>query len=56
MEKNDKRWLLRFSNFQRALQILEEGASLAKTRTLSNLERQGLIKAFDCTHELAWNV
>lgn len=29
---------------------------LSRERELSNLEEQGLIKAFEYTHELAWNV
>ncbi len=29
--------------------------SLADSRELSELEKQGLIKAFEFTHELAWN-
>ena len=30
--------------------------SLAHQRPLSDLEKQGLIQAFEFTHELAWNV
>ncbi len=29
---------------------------LGRQRPLSELERQGLIKVFEFTHELAWNV
>ena len=29
---------------------------LAKQRQLSNLEEQGLIHAFEYTHEMAWNI
>ncbi len=29
---------------------------LSKERSLSDLEEQGLIQAFEYTHELAWNV
>ena len=29
---------------------------LARARPLSDLEKQGLIQAFEFTHELAWNV
>lgn len=43
-------------NFQRALEQLSEGVALAKLRVLSRLEQQGLIKAFEFSHELAWNV
>ena len=30
-------------------------SALAERRDLSDLERQGLIQAFELTHELAWN-
>ena len=38
----DIRWKQRFDNYTRAL--------------LTDLEQQGLIQAFEFTHELAWNV
>lgn len=34
---------------------MKEAVSLAQQRLLSNLEEQGLIQAFEYTHELAWN-
>lgn len=49
------RWTQRFSNFQLALQQLDDAAELSKTRELTDLEKQGLIQAFEYTHELAWN-
>jgi len=52
----DIRWQQRFSNYRLALSRLDEGVSLARQRPLSNLEKQGLIQAFEFTHELAWNV
>ena len=52
----DIRWKQRFSNYTRALQRLAEAVDLAGERELSNLEKQGLIKYFGSTHELAWNV
>lgn len=54
--REDVRWRQRFANFQRALQQLRDAVVLGTQRPLSNLEQQGLIKAFEFTHELAWNV
>ena len=51
----DVRWQQRFSNFLRALERLKEGIDLADIRELSDLEKQGVIQAFEFTHELAWN-
>ncbi len=56
MTDTDIRWQQRFNNYTRALQQLSSAVSLAKTRSLSDLEKQGLIQAFEFTHELAWNV
>ena len=53
---NEIRWEQRLSHFNLALNQLESAVNLAKQRALSNLEKQGLIKAFEFTHELAWNV
>ncbi|MFZ6033711.1 MAG: nucleotidyltransferase substrate binding protein [Melioribacter sp.] len=55
-EKKDIRWIQRFDNFQLALKQLKDGIDEYKKRTLSLLEKQGVIKAFEFTHELAWNV
>jgi nucleotidyltransferase substrate binding protein (TIGR01987 family) len=52
----DIRWQQRLFNFQRALEQLSDAVALAKRRVLSRLEQQGLIKAFEFSHELAWNV
>ena len=52
----DIRWRQRFSNFHRALQTLADAVELARQRPLSKLEQQGLIRGFEFTHELAWNV
>jgi nucleotidyltransferase substrate binding protein (TIGR01987 family) len=56
MTDMDIRWQQRFNNYTRALQQLSSAVSLAKTRFLSDLEKQGLIQAFKFTHALAWNV
>ncbi len=50
----DIRWQQRFKNYQKALKQLENAVAIAKERPLSNLEQQGLIQAFEYTHELAW--
>jgi len=52
----DVRWRQRFSNFKKALIQLEDAVVLGKQRELSKLEKQGVIQAFEFTHELAWNV
>ncbi len=51
---NDIRWQQRFSNYQKALKQLKAGVDLSAQRELSLLEKQGLIQAFEYTHELAW--
>ena len=56
MNKQDIRWQQRFENFQNALGELTEAVELYQHRPLSKLEKQGLVKAFEFTHELAWNV
>jgi nucleotidyltransferase substrate binding protein (TIGR01987 family) len=56
MNKKDIRWRQRFQNFRKAYRQLSEAAALARQRPLSELEQQGLIHAFEFTHELAWNV
>ena len=55
MAASDIRWIQRFDNFKRAFASLQEAAEIADRRGLSELERQGLIQAFEFTHELAWN-
>ena len=51
--QSDIRWKQRFYNYQKALiqltKFIEKGE-------LSELEEQGIIKAFEYTYELAWNV
>src|SRR5271157_370741 len=55
MKKQDVRWRQRFQNFNKAFAQLSGAAALAQQRPLSELEQQGLIQAFEFTHELAWN-
>ncbi|MCP9910085.1 nucleotidyltransferase substrate binding protein [Cyanobium sp. BA20m-p-22] len=50
----DIRWHQRFVNFRQALARLRDAVELSQQRSLSEMERQGLIKAFEFTHELSW--
>ncbi len=52
VDKKDIRWEQRFSNYQKALAQLQK---FIDKGILSELEEQGLIKAFEYTYELAWN-
>ena len=54
MTSHDIRWRQRSSNYRRALARLVEAVELSGQRPLSDLERQGLIQAFEFTHELSW--
>lgn len=56
MKNQDIRWVQRFRNFKGAFHQLASAAKLAQERGLSDLEQQGMIRAFEFTHELAWNV
>lgn len=50
------RWVQRLDNYGKALTQLSNAVMLSKERALSDLEKQGMIQAFEFTHELAWNV
>ncbi len=54
MSNDDIRWQQRLVNYRRALVQLQKAVVLRQTRELSELEQQGLIQAFEFTHELAW--
>jgi len=56
MDEQDIRWRQRFENYKKALAKLGEAVHLNTQRALSELERQGIIQAFEFTHELAWKV
>jgi nucleotidyltransferase substrate binding protein (TIGR01987 family) len=47
----DVRWEQRFQNYERALAALSRGL---QQREYNELERQGLIQAFEYCYELAW--
>jgi nucleotidyltransferase substrate binding protein (TIGR01987 family) len=51
-EKNqDIRWQQRYNNFEKAFNQLQR---FLETESLNEMEKQGLIKAFEYTYELAW--
>ena len=54
MKDEDIRWIQRFDNYKKALKQLRNAVKLADERKLSELEKQGLIQAFEFTHELSW--
>jgi nucleotidyltransferase substrate binding protein (TIGR01987 family) len=56
MNASDVRWQQRFANYKKALAQLKDAVELSEQRALSQLEKQGVIQAFEFTHELAWNV
>jgi len=58
MERTDEdiRWKQRFHNYKKALVTLKSAVELAASRELTDLEKQGMIKGFEFTFEMAWNV
>ncbi|MBS0422988.1 MAG: nucleotidyltransferase substrate binding protein [Proteobacteria bacterium] len=56
MTNPDIRWQQRFASYQKALLQLQGAVELSSQRTLTSLEKQGVIQAFEFTHELAWNM
>lgn len=56
MNAQDIRWQQRFANYKKAVRQLQGAVELSEQRELSPLEKQGVIQAFEFTHELAWNV
>ena len=53
---DDIRWQQRLAHYLKALEQLEDAVALSRRRPLSKLEKQGLIKGFELTHELAWTL
>ena len=56
MSKKTPRWVQRLASYKAALARLGEALELASERELSDLEKQGLIQAFEFTFELSWKV
>ena len=56
MSEPDIRWQQRLANYIQALTQLGNAVTTHNQRPLPELEKQGLIQAFEFTHELAWNV
>lgn len=54
MTKEDIRWVQRYTHFVQAFEQLQDAVRLSNKRPLSELEEQGMILAFEYTHELAW--
>jgi nucleotidyltransferase substrate binding protein (TIGR01987 family) len=52
----DIRWKQRLQNYKKAILTVQDAVELSRQRSLSNLEKQGLIQGFEFTFELAWNV
>jgi len=52
MSAQDIRWIQRFNNYSKALGQLRK---FIERGELNELEKQGLIQAFEYTYELAWN-
>jgi nucleotidyltransferase substrate binding protein (TIGR01987 family) len=52
-DQTDVRWIQRFENYKKALLQLKKFIDKGE---LNELEEQGIIKAFEYTYELAWNV
>ncbi|NCA21862.1 MAG: nucleotidyltransferase, partial [Crocinitomicaceae bacterium] len=49
----DIRWKQRFKNFSKAINLLREVREL-DIKSLSQLEKEGIIQRFEFTLELAW--
>lgn len=54
MSDKNIRWKQRFANFERAVFLLKEGVSLGNN--VPNIQKEGVIKRFEYTFELAWKV
>jgi len=54
--KENVRWLQRLSNFEKALNELQEEVVTVSQKTPSRLEKKGVIQSFEIVQELAWKV
>ncbi len=55
MSNQDIRWQQRYRQFKKAYGQLDSAMKLMAERELTQLEKQGVIQAFEYTYELAWN-
>ena len=60
-EKQDVRWLQRFSNYRKALSKLSKAVDIVSSQMeededIDELLEEGLIQRYEYTHELAWKV
>ena len=60
-EENDIRWKQRFSNYKKALAMLTKGIEIVEadgdfSLDVRDIMQEGLIRRFEYTLELAWNV
>jgi nucleotidyltransferase substrate binding protein (TIGR01987 family) len=56
MQNKDIRWIQRFNNYKKSLIRLSSAVELNEERSLSDLEEQGLIQAFEFTFDMGWKV
>lgn len=56
MTTSGRRWKQRLNSYMKVLSLLEEAVRRHAENTMNELEEQGMIKRFEFTYELAWNV